>query len=81
MFSCKWAAKNFRIDINYNTKKVRYNILLIANGEIMSYIPNTDAERNQMLKKIGVHSFEELIQVIPRKFRLQELLNLSPPKL
>ncbi len=45
----------------------------------MSYIPNTDAERNQMLKKIGVHSFEELIQVIPKKFRLQELLNLSPP--
>ena len=45
----------------------------------MSYIPNTDAERNQMLEKIGVHSFEELIQVIPKKFRLQELLNLSPP--
>jgi len=45
----------------------------------MSYIPNTDAERNQMLKKIGVHSFEELIQVIPEKFLLLEPLNLSPP--
>lgn len=45
----------------------------------MPYIPNTDEERKQMLEKIGVHSFEELIQAIPEKLRLKKPLNLTSP--
>ncbi|MCB5246685.1 MAG: aminomethyl-transferring glycine dehydrogenase subunit GcvPA [Candidatus Cloacimonetes bacterium] len=45
----------------------------------MPYISNTDAERRQMLDRIGVGSFEELIAAIPKKLRLQEPLNLDAP--
>ncbi len=46
----------------------------------MTFVPNTDEERQEMLNKIGVTSFEDLIANIPEEFRLKELLNL-PPKL
>lgn len=45
----------------------------------MPYISNTDAERRQMLSRIGVGSFDELIAAIPRKLRLQGLLELEAP--
>ncbi len=45
----------------------------------MPYISNTDAERRQMLARIGVGSFEELIAAIPKKLRLQGLLELEDP--
>ncbi len=32
----------------------------------MPYIPNTDEDRKEMLKRIGVTSFEELLSEIPR---------------
>ncbi len=45
----------------------------------MSYIPNTDKEREEMLKKIGVSSFEELLSEVPEGLKLKTELNLPPP--
>ena len=45
----------------------------------MPYISNTDKERIEMLKEIGVNSFEELIANIPEKFRLKEPIQLDQP--
>ncbi len=45
----------------------------------MPYISNTDAERRQMLQRIGVNSFEELIAAIPRNLRLNQPLQLDDP--
>ncbi|HNZ06752.1 MAG TPA: aminomethyl-transferring glycine dehydrogenase subunit GcvPA, partial [Candidatus Cloacimonadota bacterium] len=45
----------------------------------MPYISNTDAERQAMLKKIGVSSFEELIAAIPPKMRMMSPLKLDEP--
>ena len=42
----------------------------------MVYIPNTDADRAEMLKTIGVNSFEDLISNIPPSLRLKGDLNL-----
>ena len=42
----------------------------------MSFVPNTDADRKEMLERIGVSSFEELISAIPEEIRLKEPLNL-----
>ncbi|MFP4527194.1 MAG: aminomethyl-transferring glycine dehydrogenase subunit GcvPA [Candidatus Kapaibacterium sp.] len=42
----------------------------------MAYIPNTDAERDEMLRKIGVGNFEELINTIPEAVRLKKPLDL-----
>ncbi len=46
---------------------------------MMPYIPNTDAQRREMLARIGVNSFEELIAAIPEKLRLKQDLNLPRP--
>jgi len=40
------------------------------------YIPNTEADRNEMLEAIGVASMEELLQSIPADLRMQSPLNL-----
>ena len=45
----------------------------------MSFIPNTDADRQKMLERIGVKNFEELIEAIPQEIRLKTDLNLPPP--
>ncbi|MBW6513555.1 MAG: aminomethyl-transferring glycine dehydrogenase subunit GcvPA [Candidatus Syntrophosphaera sp.] len=45
----------------------------------MPYISNTDAERREMLGRIGVSSFEELIASIPEKLRLKQPLALDEP--
>ena len=45
----------------------------------MPYISNTEAERREMLERIGVRDFEELIAVIPERLRLQGLLDLHRP--
>ncbi len=45
----------------------------------MPYISNTGAERLEMLKRIGVSSFEELIPAIPEKMRLKQPLALDDP--
>jgi glycine dehydrogenase subunit 1 len=44
----------------------------------MSFIPNTDEDRKQMLSTIGVKSFDELIEAIPQEIRLKTDLNLPP---
>jgi glycine dehydrogenase subunit 1 len=44
----------------------------------MSFVPNTDDDRNEMLKTIGVSSFDELIKDIPESIRLNKPLNLPP---
>ena len=41
-----------------------------------SYVPHTEAERRQMLDAVGVHSMEDLYQVVPREMRLSGGLNL-----
>ncbi len=44
----------------------------------MPYISNTDEERLQMLKRIGVDSFDELISAIPEHLRMSGPLKLEP---
>ncbi|OFY62451.1 MAG: glycine dehydrogenase (aminomethyl-transferring) [Bacteroidetes bacterium RIFCSPLOWO2_02_FULL_36_8] len=44
----------------------------------MPYIPNTDTDREEMLKTIGASSFEELVSNIPAKLRLKGPLDLPP---
>ncbi|HEY5133494.1 MAG TPA: aminomethyl-transferring glycine dehydrogenase subunit GcvPA [Candidatus Krumholzibacteriaceae bacterium] len=45
----------------------------------MSYIQNTDADRSEMRARIGVQSFDELLEPIPEALRMGGLLNLEPP--
>ncbi len=42
----------------------------------MRYIPATKEQKREMLKEIGVSSFEDLIKNIPQGFRLKEKLNI-----
>jgi len=42
----------------------------------MAFIPNTEAEQQEMLDKIGVSSFDDLIAAIPEEIRLKQPLNL-----
>jgi len=44
----------------------------------MVYVPNTDQQRAEMLEKIGVNNFEELVSNIPPSLRLKGNLNLPP---
>jgi len=44
----------------------------------MPFIPNTDKDREEMLKAIGVSSFEELLSPIPKNLRLKKPLDLPP---
>ncbi|MBN2394885.1 MAG: aminomethyl-transferring glycine dehydrogenase subunit GcvPA [Candidatus Atribacteria bacterium] len=44
----------------------------------MRYIPSTEKQQVEMLKDIGVSCFEDLIQNVPKKFRLDKPLNLPP---
>ena len=44
----------------------------------MPFIANTDRERQEMLSRIGVESFEELISAIPEEVRMKGSLNLPP---
>jgi glycine dehydrogenase subunit 1 len=43
------------------------------------YTPHTPEDKKQMLEKIGVKSFEELISVIPDKLRFKGKLDLPEP--
>jgi glycine dehydrogenase subunit 1 len=45
----------------------------------VDYVPNTDKNREEMLKKIGVKDFSRLIQGIPQSVFLKEDLKLPPP--
>ena len=40
------------------------------------YIPATEAERNEMLARIGIQSIDELFESIPAEYRLESLLDL-----
>ena len=42
----------------------------------MRYIPTTKEQKKEMLKEIGVSSFEELIENIPQSLRLKEKLSI-----
>ena len=42
----------------------------------MRYIPNTEEQKKEMLKEIGVFTFEELIESIPQNLRLKDKLNI-----
>ena len=44
----------------------------------MTYIPNTDADRQAMMEAIGIGSVEELLTVIPNDVRLDGPLDLPP---
>ncbi|MCY3555424.1 MAG: aminomethyl-transferring glycine dehydrogenase subunit GcvPA [Gemmatimonadetes bacterium] len=44
----------------------------------MTYIPNTDADRQAMMKAIGIGSVEELLTVVPDDVRLDRPLDLPP---
>jgi glycine dehydrogenase subunit 1 len=46
----------------------------------MPYIPNTDADRKEMLEKIGVKEFSDLIKSIPDKVKFNARLNLPDGK-
>ncbi len=45
----------------------------------MPFIPNTDEDRKEMLKNIGVKSVDELLSPIPPNFRLKKDLDLPSP--
>ncbi len=42
----------------------------------MRYIPTTEEQKKEMLKKIGVPSFETLIESVPQNLRLKDKLNI-----
>jgi glycine dehydrogenase subunit 1 len=42
----------------------------------MTFVPHSDRERQEMLRDIGVNSFEELLQGIPESLQLKKPLNL-----
>ncbi len=42
----------------------------------MRYIPTTEEQKKEMLKEIGVSSFEDLIENIPQSLRSKEKLNI-----
>ena len=42
----------------------------------MRYIPTTEEQKKEMLKEIGVSSFEDLIEKIPQSLRLKEKLSI-----
>lgn len=44
----------------------------------MTYIPNTDADRQAMMEAIGIGSVEDLLTVIPNDVRLDRPLDLPP---
>ena len=44
----------------------------------MSFIPHSEADRQEMLRTIGVSSEDELLAVVPEKFRRTEPLDLPP---
>ncbi|MYB61388.1 MAG: aminomethyl-transferring glycine dehydrogenase subunit GcvPA [Gemmatimonadetes bacterium] len=44
----------------------------------MTYIPNTDADRQAMMEAIGIGSVEELLTVVPDDVRLDGPLDLPP---
>jgi len=44
----------------------------------MPFIVNSDAERAEMLRQIGVEGFEDLVADIPAEIRLQKALDLLP---
>ena len=46
----------------------------------MTYIPNTQSEQQEMLQKIGVANFEDLLKSIPEEIRLKTKLNLEDGK-
>ena len=43
------------------------------------YIPCTVEEENEMLKSIGISSFEELLSIIPKRFRIKDDYNIPKP--
>lgn len=45
-----------------------------------SYVPNTNEERQEMLKTCGYDSFDDMFSVIPDDLRLKEALNLPEGK-
>ena len=45
----------------------------------MSYIQNTDADRKEMLAAIGVSSFDELLEPIPKGLRMKGAIELDAP--
>jgi glycine dehydrogenase subunit 1 len=42
----------------------------------MSYVPNTTAEQQEMLRSVGAESIEDLLAPVPKAVRLQRPLNL-----
>jgi len=42
----------------------------------MRYIPSTEEQKKEMLKEIGVSSFEELIESVPQEVRFKRKLNI-----
>jgi glycine dehydrogenase subunit 1 len=45
----------------------------------MDYIPNTDKNREEMLKKMGAKDFSQLVNCIPQSVILKDELQLPPP--
>jgi glycine dehydrogenase subunit 1 len=39
----------------------------------MNYVPNTEAEQNEMLRIIGVNNLDELFEAVPEKYRFPHL--------
>ncbi len=48
-------------------------------GTKIPYIPHTEEDKKEMLKRIGVSSFEELLKDIPEGIRVRDKINLPEP--
>ena len=44
----------------------------------MSYVQNTDSDRLEMLRETGVSSFEELLEPIDERLRVEGILDIGP---
>ena len=45
----------------------------------MKYIPNTKEEEKQLLQKIGVSNFSDLVDIIPEHLRTKDKLGIGEP--
>ncbi len=46
-------------------------------AQAMSYIPNTSDDRRKMLDRIGVSSFDQLLETVPQELRLGRPLDIA----
>lgn len=57
---------------------LNYKFILYKLGKIMSYVPNTKDELQEMISEIGVENFDELLVSLPQSVKVIEKFNIFP---